>query len=208
MSGTARPAKSSHPPRHTKRNRAIHFRSEWKALRRYRGPQHRRSGLRQSAKTEVMHPKSISRGLDQMIWLKRRTIALALPSLGQQRLSDMRRGWCPFPSNVMDRVIRSDAGVAHRLPLSARVVSTASRQVKAKTSVAEALLTVRSVGHLSGFHALENRDAPASRSAGCLSKQWIFLRCNAASSRSFLSGARPERGDRGLELSCRRSSAA
>lgn len=28
--------------------------------------------------------------------LKRKTIALALPSLGQQRLSDMRRGWCPF----------------------------------------------------------------------------------------------------------------
>jgi hypothetical protein len=97
----------------------------------------------------------------------------------------------------MDRVIRSDAGVAHRLPLSARVVSTASRQVKAKTSVAEALLTVRSVGHLSGFHALENRDAPASRSAGCLSKQWIFLQCNAASSEELSVWSAARRQDRG-----------
>ena len=162
----------------------------------------------QPERTSQLPPRSCIRNQSRENSLKRTTIVLALPSYKRQRLSDIRRGWCPFPSNVMDRVIRSDAGVAHRLPLSARVVSTASRQVKAKTSVAEALLTVRSVGHLSGFHALENRDAPASRSAGCLSKQWIFLQCNAASSRSFLSGARPGARTAGLELSCRRSSAA
>lgn len=38
-----------------------------------------------------MHPKSISRGL-----LKRTKIALALPSYDRQRLSGIRRGWCPL----------------------------------------------------------------------------------------------------------------
>jgi hypothetical protein len=38
-------------------------------------------------------------------------------------------------------VIRSDAGDAHRLSLSARVLSTMPSQVKAKPTAAEALLT-------------------------------------------------------------------
>jgi hypothetical protein len=38
-------------------------------------------------------------------------------------------------------VIRSDAGDAHRLSLSARVLSTTATQVKAKATAAEALLT-------------------------------------------------------------------
>jgi hypothetical protein len=38
-----------------------------------------------------------------------------------------------------ERVIRSDVGEAHRLSLSARVLSAQSNQVKAKTAVAEAL---------------------------------------------------------------------
>jgi hypothetical protein len=38
-------------------------------------------------------------------------------------------------------VIRSDVGEAHRLSLSARVLSAQHTQVKAKTAVAEALLT-------------------------------------------------------------------
>jgi hypothetical protein len=38
-------------------------------------------------------------------------------------------------------VIRSDAGDAHRLSLSARVLSTMLSQVKAKPAAAEALLT-------------------------------------------------------------------
>src|SRR5436309_3063583 len=40
-----------------------------------------------------------------------------------------------------ERVIRSDCGDAHRLSLSARVLSTAVAQVKAKAAAAEALLT-------------------------------------------------------------------
>ena len=38
-------------------------------------------------------------------------------------------------------VIRSDVGEAHRLSLSARVLSAPGMQVKAKTTAAEALLT-------------------------------------------------------------------
>jgi len=38
-------------------------------------------------------------------------------------------------------VIRSDSGDAHRLSLSARVLSTVASQVKAKPKAAEALLT-------------------------------------------------------------------
>jgi hypothetical protein len=38
-------------------------------------------------------------------------------------------------------VVRSDAGDAHRLSLSARVLSTMVSQVKAKPAAAEALLT-------------------------------------------------------------------
>jgi len=38
-------------------------------------------------------------------------------------------------------VVRSDSGDAHRLSLSARVLSTAATQVKAKAAAAEALLT-------------------------------------------------------------------
>jgi hypothetical protein len=56
-----------------------------------------------------------------------------LPSYHRQRLSSIRRGWCPSRSQKgFERVIRSDAGVAHRLSLSARVVSTGDSQVKAK----------------------------------------------------------------------------
>jgi len=48
-------------------------------------------------------------------------------------LSCIRRGWCPSRSpKGIERVIRSDAGVAHRLSLSARVVSAVDNQVKAK----------------------------------------------------------------------------
>jgi hypothetical protein len=44
-------------------------------------------------------------------------------------------------SRKIERVIRSDSGDAHRLSLSARVLSTMVSQVKAKPAAAEALLT-------------------------------------------------------------------
>jgi hypothetical protein len=47
----------------------------------------------------------------------------------------------PVQSKKTEWVIRSDAGDAHRLSLSARVLSTMTRQVKAKPIAAEALLT-------------------------------------------------------------------
>jgi hypothetical protein len=75
--------------------------------------------------------------------LKRQNIVLALPSYNRQRLSVIGRGWCPsrFPEDYPGRewVIRSDVGEAHRLSLSARVLSAQSHQVKAKTALAEAL---------------------------------------------------------------------
>jgi hypothetical protein len=82
-----------------------------------------------------MHPKSISRELAQET-----TIVLALPDFDRQRLSGIRRGWCR-PGHETGRVIRSDSGDAHRLSLSARVLSTTIAQVKAKAAAAEALLT-------------------------------------------------------------------
>jgi hypothetical protein len=60
-------------------------------------------------------------------------------------LSIIGRGWCPsrFPEGYpgSEWVIRSDVGEAHRLSLSARVLSAPYLQVKAKTTAAEALLT-------------------------------------------------------------------
>ena len=77
-------------------------------------------------------PRSCIRNQSQEDLLKRTKIVLALPSNNRQRLSGIRRGWCPSQSQGIERVIRSDSGVAHRLSLSARVVSAADRQVKAK----------------------------------------------------------------------------
>jgi hypothetical protein len=77
---------------------------------------------------------------------ERKNIVLALPSYNRQRLSVIGRGWCPSRSLKemslwTERVIRTDAGEAHRLSLSARVLSAQDSQVKAKTTAAEALPT-------------------------------------------------------------------
>ena len=82
-------------------------------------------------------PRSCIRNQSQENLLKRTKIVLALPSYNRQRLSGIRRGWCPSRSRRkltqgIERVIRSDSGVAHRLSLSARVVSAVDSQVKAK----------------------------------------------------------------------------
>ena len=77
-------------------------------------------------------PRSCIRYQSQENLLERTKIVLAVPSYHRQRLSGIRRGWCPFQSRKTKRVIRSDAGVTHRLSLSARVVSAVDRQVKAK----------------------------------------------------------------------------
>ena len=82
-------------------------------------------------------PRSCIRNQSQENLLERTKIVLALPSYNRQRLSGIRRGWCPsqFPRKItqgIERVVRSDSGVAHRLSLSARVVSAVDSQVKAK----------------------------------------------------------------------------
>jgi len=62
-------------------------------------------------------------------------IVLALPSYNRQRLSVIRRGWCPPRAPEIpeiEGVIRSDVSEAHRLSLSARVLSALDGQVKAK----------------------------------------------------------------------------
>ena len=77
-------------------------------------------------------PRSCIRNQSQENLLKRTKIVLALPSYNRQRLSGIRRGWCPSRSQRTKRVIRSDSGVTHRLSLSARVVSAVDSQVKTK----------------------------------------------------------------------------
>ncbi len=77
-------------------------------------------------------PRSCIRNQSQENLLKRTKIVLALPSYNRQRLSGIRRGWCPSQSQRTKRVIRSDSGVTHRLSLSARVVSAVDSQVKTK----------------------------------------------------------------------------
>ena len=81
-------------------------------------------------------PRSCIRNQSRENLLKRTKIVLALPSYNRQRLSGIRRGWCPSRSQEIaqgiERVIRSDSGVAHRLSLSARVLSAADSQVKVK----------------------------------------------------------------------------
>jgi len=77
-------------------------------------------------------PRSCIRNQSQENLLERTKIVLAVPSYHRQRLSGIRRGWCPSRSRGMKRVIRSDSGVAHRLSSSARVLSAADSQVKAK----------------------------------------------------------------------------
>jgi hypothetical protein len=56
-------------------------------------------------------------------------------------------------------VIRSDAGEAHRLSLSARVLSAQDSQVKAKTALAEALPTRFETNAKAGYEASRNRCA-------------------------------------------------
>ena len=81
-------------------------------------------------------PRSCIRNQSRENLLKRTKIVLAVPSYHRQRLSGIRRGWCPSRSlrnrEGSERVIRSDSGVAHRLSLSARVLSAVDSQVKAK----------------------------------------------------------------------------
>jgi hypothetical protein len=99
-------------------------------------------------------PRSCIRNQSRENLLKRTKIVLALPSYHRQRLSSIRRGWCPSRSQKgIERVIRSDAGVAHRLSLSARVVSTVDSQVKAKQQGWKRLW------------CLQNRPLPATRKA-------------------------------------------
>jgi len=100
------------------------------------------------AKAVQPAPRSCIRNQSLKISLKRTNNVLALPSYNRQRLSVIGRGWCPSRSlgscsfeqrPGSERVIRSDAGEAHRLSLSARVLSAQDSQVKAKTTAAEAL---------------------------------------------------------------------
>ena len=64
-------------------------------------------------------PRSCIRVRSREDVLKRTKIVLALPSYNRQRLSGIRRGWCPpcDPKRIR-RVLRSDVGDAHRLSLS------------------------------------------------------------------------------------------
>ena len=103
--------------------------TEQQALRRHRGPRSRSISARRSIGYRG-HAPDQSRG-DLPTKTK---IVLALPSYNRQRLSVIRRGWCPPRTRNMgiEQVVRSDASEAHRLSLSARVLSAQEGQVKAK----------------------------------------------------------------------------
>ena len=112
----------------TKRNRANHSYPERKALRHCRGPrnaQDRSACLLKPGSCIRNRPRVRSSGDRQSPW------HCQLRSAAFERLPSR----LVPASSCRDRVegvVRSDAGVAHRLPLSARVVSTMPVQVKAK----------------------------------------------------------------------------
>ncbi len=127
-------------------------------------------------------PRSCIRNQSRENLLKRTKIVLALPSYNRQRLSSIRRGWCPSRSQKgIERVIRSDAGVAHRLSSSARVVSTVDSQVKAKRQGEKRLWR------------LQNRPPPVTRNAR---RKQAAAGCAVAQSRFYpgiIRSARPSR---------------
>ena len=80
-------------------------------------------------------------------------------------MSGIGRGWCPLPVSCLSRpkgVVRSDAGAAHRLLVSGRVLSAVSPQVKAYRSCAFAA-TVPASPVLQGFPAMA-RHGPINNS--------------------------------------------
>jgi hypothetical protein len=99
-------------------------------------------------------PRSCIRYQSQENLLKRTKIVLAVPSYHRQRLSGIRRGWCPSQSAGTERVIRSDSGVAHRLSLSGRVLSAEVSQVKAKQQGVKCLWRLR-IRRAREFHGLQ-----------------------------------------------------
>jgi hypothetical protein len=81
-------------------------------------------------------PRSCIRIRSQENKLKRTKIALALPSYDRQRLSGIRRGWCPpLTTPGGRRVARSDAGDAHRLSLSEALSISENRSSQGETTV-------------------------------------------------------------------------
>ena len=117
-------------------------------------------------------PRSCIRNQSREISLKRRLSSwhcLAISAASEQHSSRL----VPvYQSNQIERVIRSDAGVAHRLPLSARVLSIATRQVKAEPPHQRHFWAFHASGPVStGFN--RNGRAPT---AGSRSKQRSFER--------------------------------
>jgi hypothetical protein len=102
----------------TKRNRASRPRLSGKRFDATEDRDHDRPATN-AAQPE---PRSCIRNQSLENRLKRTKIVLALPSYKRQRLSVIRRGWCPSRSQKTERVIRSDVSEAHRLSLSARVL--------------------------------------------------------------------------------------
>jgi hypothetical protein len=112
-------------------------------------------------------PRSCIRNQSRENLLKRTKIVLALPSYHRQRLSGIRRGWCPshFLRKIaqgIERVIRSDSGVAHRLSSSARVLSAADSQVKMKRQ-RKKRLCIHHIGMLMDLKARLNHDLNRSK---------------------------------------------
>jgi hypothetical protein len=149
----------SHELRRAKRNRANHSLLNGKRFYATEDRDHDRP-----AKAVQPAPRSCIRSHSLKISLKRTNIVLALPSYNRQRLSVMvEAGARPDPFKQKpwgsERVIRSDAGEAHRLSLSARVLSAQHSQVKAKTAAAEALPTRFEINAKASYEASENRCA-------------------------------------------------
>src|SRR5258707_9770270 len=97
--GATAPSVRSHRRLHaSKRLRKTNSRqplvAERKALRRHRGPR-----FRQPARAVWLAPRSCIRNQSRENLLKRTKIVLALPDFDRQRLSGIRRGWCPSRSS-------------------------------------------------------------------------------------------------------------
>ncbi len=143
------------------------------------------------------HPRSCIRNNLRATWLRTKPSWHYLCCY-RQRLSGIRRGWCPSHAQPDRRslgggVFRSDAGDAHRLSLSARVLSAADGQVKAKPWAQFAL--PRPDFPRQQYQArTDARSLSRPPRPGAVVKQWRALKC--VLDPAWTTAVRPSRGVR------------
>ena len=152
-----RPRDIAAPIQQAKRNRASHSSSERKARRRHRGARHLPSGIsRRPNRAHAFEIKLSRRARENenrlgIAWLRAAAFERHRSRLVPVSGSKSIRSWI--------RVVRSDAGVAHRLLVSGRVLSVTTPQVKAYRPSSERIV-VQASPVLQGFSALRRRAPP------------------------------------------------